>query len=409
MGKLEKDPDMEVLYQKAKKKQRHQEAGHGKNGEPSEEALRRWFIWAGAALVICLAVVLTGGMLTSGKNKKEAAVLELDAGPVVELVLNRKGMLLGAEGKNGAGSLLLAGLDLDRAGLEQGLDLLIGGLCENGAGEERKTIVLTVRPYAQEHGINVSRMAEQAVLYAEKALKKRQTGAVIYYDVFQETSSLEGLMDQYQISYGKAGLVKGLVDKNTKLKLDDQGRLAKKDLQEIAKEIENNKYAVSYESVTVKTSYQEKDGKGRETKKSTEAETPEETAENTVENTGENAQAESSGEETSAVVKETPAATKAPETTAAPETAAPETAASETASPETAAPETASPETAAPVTPAPVPETPAPEAPAPAPETEAPAPIPPVSETVNPAGPGFNPGVQETVPEVKSPLAGPGA
>lgn len=390
MGKLENDPDMKVLYENGKREQKHQEAGWGKNGEPSVDALRRWFIWAGAALVICLAVVLTGAMLTSGKNKKEAAVLELDAGSVVELVLNRKGMILESGGKNGAGSLLLAGLSFDRSGLEESIDLLLGRLYENGAEEGPAVVLLTVRPYASDNGINVSRMTDQAVLYAEKALKKCQAEAVVYYSTFQETSGLEELRDQQQISYGKAGFVKGLVDKNTKLKREDQPRLAKMDLQEIEKEIESNKYAVTYESVTVKTSYKEKDEKDKVTKESTEAETTEEITESSEESTE---ASESSEEETTGEKKETPAATKAPETTPA-ATAAPETTALETTAPETAVPET---------------EAPAPETPAPEQVTEAPTPVPPVPETVNPAGPGFNQEAPETVPEVKSPLEGPGA
>lgn len=397
MGRLENDPDMKVLYEKGKKKHKYQEAGWGKNGEPSVDALRRWFVWAGAALVICLVVVLTGAVLTSGKNRKEAAVLELDAGPVVELVLNRKGMILESGGKNGAGSLLVDGLPFDRSGLEQGMELLLDRLHESGAAEERGVILLTIRPYAKDNGINVSRMTDQAVLYAEKALKKRQAEAVIYYNTFQETSGLEELKDQQQISYGKAGLVKGLVDKNTKLRREDQARLAQMELREIEKEIESNKYAVAYESVTVKTSYKEKDEKDKEPKESAEAGT----TEATTESTGESTEAsESSEEETTEEKKETPAATKAPETTPA-ATAAPETTALETTATETAAPETA----------APTPETsaPAPEIPAPEPATEAPTPVPPVPETVNPAGPGFNQEAPETVPEVKSPLEGPGA
>lgn len=425
MEKREKDLEEEILGLKQKKRSGRMEAGRGKNGEPSADALKSWFIWAAAALFICLLVVLAGAYLSSGKNKRETAVLLLDAGPSVELGLNRKGVILRVDAHNESGASLITGMDLERSGLDKGMDLMMGVLADSGYLGDDKAMLLTLQKREEEENINIARMTEQAVLYVENALKRRQAGALIYIGTIQVNSEIIDLTDQYGITAGKAGLVKNLVDKNTKLKLEDTGRLARMEVQEIAEEISRNKYTTSFDLVAVKAAYEEKESEEETTEKGSE-ETSEENAVGTGESEGIDASEspEEKKEKEAAGTEKTTAALTQPESTKAPETAAPETtpASSETSAQETAPAEPAS--TAEPTAPAgpSVPaepgtsDTPAaqdsPEAsenPSPAlePETAAPAPETTPEQTVNPKGPGFTP--ENQAPEVKSPLEGPGA
>lgn len=438
-------------YEKDKEKSsRHMEAGRGKNGEPSVDALRRWFIWAGAALFICLLVVLAGAFLSSGKNKKEAAVLQLEAGQSVELGLNRKGTILRAGGLNAEGTALLAELDLTGLGLEPGLDLLIGALTDSGELSDTRAMLLTIQKSDDQENINTARMMEHILLYTESALKKRQSGALVYAGTIQQRPELTELAGQYGISDGKAGFVKNLVDKNTKLKLEDTGRLARMEIQDISDEINRNKYTTSFEVLLVKASYGEKETEEETAEESTQEPEGESAGESTPEgeSSGENTETTGEGKEGAAEKKTTAAAPqteagKTPETAAAesgsgdsgkpsPETAAagtsaPETAASETpeapdtaAPPETSAPETtaAAPETTAVQPGAPEPGATAAPPEAPAPETAAAPPEAPVQEATSEgtAAPAANQENSVVVPDgrnqgpgVKSPLVGPGA
>lgn len=226
MERQELDLDSEILAEKVKKTPRHMEAGRGKDGEPSVDALRRWFIWAGVALVICLAFVLGGAALTSGKNKVEEAILEIDGGPVIVLHLNRKGTVLSASALNDVGRRRLRGKDLDNSSLEEAIDFLISSFADMGHLENTGAVFITVRSASDDSRANLSRLVERAALYAETALIKRQAGVKLYTGEIQMDSQVEELVNEYRITPGKAALVKNLVDKNVRLKLEDRGRLA---------------------------------------------------------------------------------------------------------------------------------------------------------------------------------------
>lgn len=395
MERQEKDLDSEILDEKVKKPPRHMEAGRGKDGEPSVDALRRWFIWAGVALVICLAFVLGGAALTSGKNKVEEAILEIDGGPVVVLRLNRKGTVLSASGLNDAGRRRLRGKNIDNSSLEEAIDFLISSFAEMGHLENTGAVFITVRSASEDSRANLSRLVERAALYAETALIKRQAGVKLYTGEIHMDSAVEDLVNEYRITPGKAALVKSLVDKNVRLKLEDRGRLAAMETGDIVKEMERNKYSTSFTSVTIKTSYVEK-------------ETTEEASDEATEESEEVTSEPETTEESESSTEET----AAPETTRARAKAATTAAPAATAPPAPTPAETPAPE------PAPVPETPVAETvmppvetPQTQPQTE-PAPTAP-EETpappVNLRGPGFAPEDPGPQPEQTPSPLGPGA
>ena len=67
------------------------EAGLNMDGELSVEAVRRWLLWAGLALGICLAASCILGTVLLMQNRKPAVLLTADGKDSRELVLNRKG------------------------------------------------------------------------------------------------------------------------------------------------------------------------------------------------------------------------------------------------------------------------------------------------------------------------------
>lgn len=67
------------------------EAGLNMDGELSVEAVRRWLLWAGLALGICLAASCILGTVFLMQNRKPAMLLTVDGKDSRELVLNRKG------------------------------------------------------------------------------------------------------------------------------------------------------------------------------------------------------------------------------------------------------------------------------------------------------------------------------
>ncbi len=129
---------------------RIKEAGRGAGGEMSADAMKRWFIWAGAAIGVCLLCVCLGGLVRGARNKKEAVLLEVDSGVQIEMRLNRKGRVLMA-----ASDDLEAPSRFEERSLSEGIALLLDVLSEGeNEGEAdyrtRKSqpqgVLLTLRP-----------------------------------------------------------------------------------------------------------------------------------------------------------------------------------------------------------------------------------------------------------------------
>ena len=84
------------------------EAGLNMDGELSVEAVRRWLLWAGLALGICLAASCILGTVFLMQNRKPAMLLTVDGKDSRELVLNRKGGVIRKNGNPDS----MAGLSL---------------------------------------------------------------------------------------------------------------------------------------------------------------------------------------------------------------------------------------------------------------------------------------------------------
>ena len=84
------------------------EASLNMDGELSVEAVRRWLLWAGLALGICLAASCILGTVFLMQNRKPAVLLTADGKDSRELVLNRKGGVIRKNGNPDS----MAGLSL---------------------------------------------------------------------------------------------------------------------------------------------------------------------------------------------------------------------------------------------------------------------------------------------------------
>ena len=375
------EPEMEKKVQKNKR-----EAGHDKDGEPSAEALKRWFIWAGLAVGVCLAVACVLAFVYNRQNQKAAVILEAEVDEPLRLTLNRKGGVLEAPDtipeslKDAEGRL--SGTD----SLEETCQVLFEAMAGPGYLDSDGAGLFTVRPVPENRHVDLERMAEEIGVCAETFLKKKQSKGTVYVGAIDEERETGEISEKYGCSLGKAALVKDLTDRNVRVKTAEQSRLAGLSMGQLSGEVARRGLTTSFLVVTAGRVYQVKT---EETKAETSGAAETET-ETTVPETAPSAESETAGasESSQPVAAETTAPeTKAPETaaaeTTAPETRAPETAAAETTVPETRAPETAAAETTVPETRAPetvaaettVPETRAPETAAAqttAPETRAP-------------------------------------
>lgn len=450
MSDQEKQFGEEPEIEKKKEKKRR-EAGFDAEGKPSADAMRRWLIWAGAALFICAAVVCALAAVSSGHDKKAAVIMEVEEEAPLKLILNRKGAVLEmAESDSGSwDTTALARLASQNASLEESCEAVLETLSENVWNNGEGAALFTIRAMETGSHVDMVRMTEEISVYTERFLRKKQAKGTVYVGIVEENENTAELSKEYGSSAGKSALVQDLIDNNIKVRSSDSRRLCGLSMGKLSKEIEENQYKTSFIVVTAGKVYQVKteetaarvETSPESSEEASEEEAIEETtapaSESGTEGTG-NGATEASAEETTAETEtesrteaveperqeETrPSETEEPETshaatqlqppetaspevqppvnpatgilnpeTTAPETAAPETAAPETVSPETAPPETTAPKILSPVETVPIgtltPETTAEVQP---PETT----VPPESRQPWLVGPGF---VEEVVP-----------
>ena len=244
MGKMERW--LENMSEKEDGKQK-QEAGRDPAGEMSEEELKKWLRWALATLFACVVLAGIWAAVSSVRNRKEAAILEVDSGTVLELYLNRKGVILKAKGA--------AENVLNDYSLEEGIDKLLDGLAEYGRLEEGGAVIFTLRQMEGGIQTDLERLVEEIYMHSELFLRKRHSGGTVYVDVLEGDEIAADVVSKYGVSYGKAALAKNLLDKNTELKNSDLVRLLRTSVDEISAEISEEKYDTTFVIVTAKQVY----------------------------------------------------------------------------------------------------------------------------------------------------------
>ena len=256
---LEEEPKQE------KKKAKHREAGHDREGKPSAEALKSWFLWAGLAIFVCLAVVCILAAVFSGQNRKEAAVLEVESEIVMKFTLNRKGTVLDVQ--RGDRRLL-------KADLEECCQEILTLCLENGWLEEKKGVVFTIEARGEGVRLNAERMVEDICVYADALLKKKQAKGTVYVGILTEDTRIQSLAMENGCTVSKAALAADLVDENIRLKTADEKRLCSLSMGELSAEILEQKYNTSFSVVTAGKIYLKKAAETAKMTEGKEEETP---------------------------------------------------------------------------------------------------------------------------------------
>ena len=223
------------------------EIGRGADGEMSAEALRLWIRWSVMALGICLAAVSVMASVSAVRNRREAAILEVDSGEVLEFYLNRKGTVLKTKAD--------AAEVLEDHSLEEGIEKILQGFLDHGYLEADGAVIFTLRPSEAGIQADLERFAEEIHVYAEEFLRKKHSDGVVYVHVLDESAAVEELAGAYGVSRGKAALVQDLVDENLSLRKTDIERLLGMSVVEISEEMNERNYKTSFIEVVAKLVY----------------------------------------------------------------------------------------------------------------------------------------------------------
>ena len=244
--RLEKLESAEALADRGEKTETI-EAGNGRkdrreaslnmDGELSVEAVRRWLLWAGLALGICLAASCILGTVFLMQNRKPAVLLTVDGKDSRELVLNRKGGVIRKNGNPDS----MAGLSL-RECCERLLEELHGAQMLG----DQEAALFTVRPIEGAVRVDTERMAEEIAVAAELFLTTRQAKGTVYAGSISEEPEVLELVRENGCSVGKAAMVQDLLERNVRVRESDCGRLCQMDMGALSREMEKKNYQTSF-------------------------------------------------------------------------------------------------------------------------------------------------------------------
>lgn len=226
------------------------EAGLNMDGELSVEAVRRWLLWAGLALGICLAASCILGTVFLMQNRKPAMLLTVDGKDSRELVLNRKGGVIRKNGNPDS----MAGLSL-RECCERLLEELHGAQMLG----DQEAALFTVRPIEGAVRVDTERMAEEIAVAAELFLTTRQAKGTVYAGSISEEPEVLELVRENGCSVGKAAMVQDLLERNVRVRESDCGRLCQMDMGALSREMEQKNYQTSFLVATAGKLYQVKE------------------------------------------------------------------------------------------------------------------------------------------------------
>lgn len=226
------------------------EAGLNGDGELSVEAVRRWLLWAGLALGICLAASCILGAVFLVQNRKPTVILTVDGKDSGELVLNRKGGVIRENGNPAS----MEGLSL-RECCERLLEELHG----KQQLEDQEAALFTVRPAEDAVRVDTERMAEEIAVTAELFLKARQAKGAVYAGSISEEPEVMALVRENSCSVGKAAMVQDLLERNVRVREADCGRLCQMDMGALFREMDQKNYQTSFLVATAGKLYQVKE------------------------------------------------------------------------------------------------------------------------------------------------------
>lgn len=226
------------------------EASLNMDGELSVEAVRRWLLWAGLALGICLAASCILGTVFLMQNRKPAVLLTADGKDSRELVLNRKGGVIRKNGNPDS----MAGLSL-RECCERLLEELHGAQMLG----DQEAVLFTVRPIEGAVRVDTERMAEEIAVAAELFLTTRQAKGTVYAGSISEEPEVLELVRENGCSVGKAAMVQDLLERNVRVRESDCGRLCQMDMGALSREMEKKNYQTSFLVATAGKLYQVKE------------------------------------------------------------------------------------------------------------------------------------------------------
>lgn len=197
-----------------------------------------------AAAAACLCVVMMGGgaFHYHVQNGRVESVIGIDVNPSVELSINRKERVLSAEALNEDARAVMEDMDLKGVDLNVAVNAVVGSMVTHGYLDDLDNAILVT---VSNDSVRKARQLRASVVQdIEQTLEENQLHAVVYDQQVIEDDGMKQLAERYGISYGKAYFLSELIAQNDSLTMDDMEEMSAMTMEEIAKKIAEQSFAL---------------------------------------------------------------------------------------------------------------------------------------------------------------------
>lgn len=189
----------------------------------------RSFAAIAAVLVLVIAGIFAIKNLGGSSADTLAAVVSLDVNPSIELNVDKDENVLSAKGLNADGKTVLGDMQLKGSKLDVAVNAIIGSMLQNGYLDDMaNSILLSVSGV---DGYNAETLRSKLASDVNKQLKDC---AVLSQDVSGADSETVKLAEKYDITVGKAALIRQIVSADARHSFDELAPLSINELNLLA-------------------------------------------------------------------------------------------------------------------------------------------------------------------------------
>ena len=189
----------------------------------------RSFAAIAAVLVLVIAGIFSIKNLGGSSADTLAAVVSLDVNPSIELNVDKDENVLSAKGLNADGKTVLGDMQLKGSKLDVAVNAIIGSMLQNGYLDDMaNSILLSVSGV---DGYNAETLRSKLASDVNKQLKDC---AVLSQDVSGADSETVKLAEKYDISVGKAALIRQIVSADARHSFEELALLSINELNLLA-------------------------------------------------------------------------------------------------------------------------------------------------------------------------------
>lgn len=184
--------------------------------------------YASIAVAACLVIAIgIFGFAYYDRNLVVESVVDIDVNPSVELLTNKKNVVLEVNPINEDGKKILDGMDLEKTDIDVAVNAIVGSMLKHGYLDDENGILVTVQNDDEKKAEELRNIVVSDI---DASLSEHNASAPVINQTLTDATDAEAFAKANNISVGKATFVLNLVKKDATLKAEELAKLSLKDL-----------------------------------------------------------------------------------------------------------------------------------------------------------------------------------